>query len=52
MNYRLGALGFLAPPALASGPGDAASNYGLMDQQAALRWVERNIARSAATRTT
>ena len=43
INYRLGALGFLAHPALAS-PG-AAGNYGLMDQQAALRWVQRNIAR-------
>ena len=44
INYRLGALGFLAHPALASGPGVAAGNYGLMDQQAALRWVQRNIA--------
>ena len=37
INYRLGALGFLAHPALASRPGGAAGNYGLMDQQAALR---------------
>jgi para-nitrobenzyl esterase len=44
VNYRLGALGFLAHPALASRPGGAAGNYGLMDQQAALRWVQRNIA--------
>jgi para-nitrobenzyl esterase len=43
INYRLGALGFLAHPALASH--GAAGNYGLMDQQAALRWVQRNIAR-------
>ncbi|GAA1123940.1 carboxylesterase family protein [Kribbella jejuensis] len=43
INYRLGALGFLAHPALAS-RGGAAGNYGLMDQQAALRWVQRNIA--------
>ncbi|TCC24472.1 carboxylesterase/lipase family protein [Kribbella sindirgiensis] len=42
VNYRLGALGFLAHPALASR--GAAGNYGLMDQQAALRWVRRNIA--------
>src|ERR1700729_3822850 len=41
INYRLGALGFLAHPALASH--GAAGNYGLMDQQAALRWVQRNI---------
>jgi para-nitrobenzyl esterase len=45
INYRLGVLGFLAHPALASGPNGAAGNYGLMDQQAALRWVQRNIAR-------
>jgi para-nitrobenzyl esterase len=44
INYRLGALGFLAHPALASQPGGPAGNYGLMDQQAALRWVQRNIA--------
>src|SRR5690349_24143799 len=43
INYRLGALGFLAHPALASH--GAAGNYGLMDQQAALRWVRHNIAR-------
>ncbi len=45
INYRLGALGFLAHPALASRPGGPAGNYGLMDQIAALRWVKRNIAR-------
>jgi para-nitrobenzyl esterase len=44
LNYRLGALGFLAHPALASRPGGPAGNYGLMDQQAALRWVRHNIA--------
>lgn len=42
LNYRLGALGFLAHPALAVG-GDV-GNYGLADQQAALRWVQANIA--------
>jgi para-nitrobenzyl esterase len=45
INYRLGVFGFLAHPALASRPGGPAGNYGLMDQQAALRWVRRNIAR-------
>ncbi len=39
-NYRLGALGFLAAPALGGG-----GNYGLMDQAAALRWVRQNVAR-------
>jgi para-nitrobenzyl esterase len=43
INYRLGALGFLAHPAFASSPGGPAGNYGFMDQQAALRWVRRNI---------
>ena len=43
LNYRLGALGFLADAALAGRPGGPSGNYGLMDQQAALRWVQRNI---------
>jgi para-nitrobenzyl esterase len=42
LNYRLGALGFLAHPALAVG--DEVGNYGFQDQQAALRWVHNNIA--------
>ncbi len=42
INYRLGALGFLADSALANAQG-AAGNYGLMDQQLALRWVQQNI---------
>jgi len=41
INYRLGALGFLAHPAL--GPPGEVGNYGLADQQAALRWVRDNI---------
>jgi para-nitrobenzyl esterase len=45
INYRLSALGFLAHPALAAKHGGTAGNYGLMDQQAALRWVQHNIAR-------
>jgi len=46
MNYRLGALGFFAHPALtrAARPGEPLANYGLMDQIAALKWVKRNIA--------
>ncbi len=42
INYRLGTLGFLAHPAL--GPAGRVGNYGLEDQQAALRWVRDNIA--------
>ena len=45
-NYRLGRLGFFAHPAIsAQRGGDAIGNYWLMDQMAALRWVQRNIAR-------
>jgi para-nitrobenzyl esterase len=45
INYRLGALGFLAHPALsAETPAGGSGNYGLLDQQAALRWVRDNIA--------
>ncbi|HEY1751178.1 MAG TPA: carboxylesterase family protein [Caulobacteraceae bacterium] len=46
MNYRLGALGFFAHPALTAEakPGEPLANYGLMDQIAALKWVKRNIA--------
>jgi para-nitrobenzyl esterase len=40
--YRLGAMGFLAHPSLAVN--GAAGNYGIMDQQAALKWVQDNIA--------
>lgn len=42
VNYRLGTLGFLAHPGL--GPAGAVGNYGLADQQAALRWVHDNVA--------
>jgi carboxylesterase type B len=45
INYRLGVFGFLAHPELTKEAADHVSgNYGLMDQQAALRWVQRNIA--------
>lgn len=44
LNYRLGAFGFLANAALASESGNVVGNYGLLDQQAALRWVQANIA--------
>ena len=46
MNYRLGQLGFLAHDELSAESSDGASgNYGLMDQTAALRWVQQNIER-------
>ena len=43
VNYRLGALGNFAHPAL-DAEDHLAANYGLMDQQEALRWVRANIA--------
>ncbi len=45
INYRLGALGFLAHPALsAESDRGVSGNYGLLDQVAALQWVQRNAA--------
>jgi len=44
LNYRLGPLGFLAHPELSREGGGTSGNYGLMDQIAALEWVQRNIA--------
>ncbi len=45
LNYRLGALGFLTSPALdAESPSKVSGNYGILDQQAAIRWVHDNIA--------
>jgi para-nitrobenzyl esterase len=50
INYRLGALGFLAQSALAASKANTfqnvgdAGDYGLMDQQFALQWVKKNIA--------
>lgn len=44
-NYRVGLFGFLAHPALSRESAQGVSgNYGLMDQMAALRWVQENIA--------
>jgi para-nitrobenzyl esterase len=43
--YRLGPLGFLAHPELTrESPHHSSGNYGLMDQIAALEWIQRNIA--------
>ena len=44
MNYRLGALGWLAHPDLRDAETGAAANWGLQDQIFALRWVKDNIA--------
>lgn len=45
LNYRLGLFGFMAHPQLTAESQDHASgNYALMDQIAALQWVQRNIA--------
>eukprot|EP00756_Hemistasia_phaeocysticola_P019257 Hpha_TRINITY_DN15648_c1_g11::TRINITY_DN15648_c1_g11_i1::g.99745::m.99745/K03929/pnbA; para-nitrobenzyl esterase len=43
LNYRLGSLGFLALDALKAEQGTA-GNWGLLDQQKALQWVQSNIA--------
>lgn len=44
-NYRLNIFGFLAHPELsAEAPYKASGNYGLLDQAAALKWVQKNIA--------
>ena len=44
LQYRLGALGFLAHPALSEEGGGSSGNYGLWDQRLALQWVRDNIA--------
>lgn len=45
-NYRLGLLGYFAHPALSAQAtgSEAIGNYGLLDQLAALGWIQRNIA--------
>jgi para-nitrobenzyl esterase len=46
INYRLGALGFMAHPELArESPHHTSGDYGLLDQIAALHWVHDNISR-------
>ncbi len=47
VNYRLAALGFMVHPEItadAKAHGEAPGNFGLLDQQAGLNWVRRNIA--------
>ena len=44
LNYRLGPLGYLAHPELsAESPHESSGNYGVLDQIAALHWVQKNI---------
>jgi len=45
INYRVGKLGYFAHPALsAEDPNHVSGNYGILDQIAALKWVQENIA--------
>lgn len=44
INYRVGALGYMAHPALSAENGGLSGNYGLLDQIAALRWIRANVA--------
>ena len=44
VNYRLNAFGFLCHPEITAEAAEAPANFGHLDQQAATRWVKRNIA--------
>ncbi|SFD50743.1 para-nitrobenzyl esterase [Paenibacillus catalpae] len=44
INYRLNAFGFLCHPEITEEAPEAPANFGHLDQQAATRWVKRNIA--------
>jgi para-nitrobenzyl esterase len=45
INYRVGVFGFMAHPELTKESGHQTSgNYGIQDQIAALKWVQKNIA--------
>jgi len=44
LNYRVGALGFMAHPELTREQGGHSGNYGYLDQNAALKWIHTNIA--------
>lgn len=46
INYRLNVLGFLAHPELTEeSPNHTSGNYGLLDQIAALQWIQKNISK-------
>lgn len=44
VNYRLASLGYLSHPEITSNNPSFPSNFGLLDQQAGLKWVYENIA--------
>lgn len=44
LNYRVGALGFLAAPEFSAEQGGSSGNYGIQDQIAGLQWIRDNIA--------
>jgi para-nitrobenzyl esterase len=43
LNYRLGVFGFFSHPQLGAEVGTASGNFGLLDQIAALKWIQENI---------
>jgi para-nitrobenzyl esterase len=43
INYRVGPFGFMAHPELSKEQNNASGNYGILDQLAALQWVQKNI---------
>jgi para-nitrobenzyl esterase len=45
ISYRVGALGFLATPELSAESRHGSGNYGLLDQIAGLKWIQKNIAK-------
>ncbi len=45
MNYRLGILGFMAHPELSKEQGGHSGDYAYLDQNAALKWIHKNIAK-------
>ena len=50
IRYRLGIFGFLSHRKLSAEQGGSSGNYALMDQVAALQWVQRNIAKFGGDR--
>lgn len=45
LSYRVGSFGFLATPELSRESGYGSGNYGLLDQIAGLKWIQRNVAK-------